>query len=330
MNATERDQPLILIVDNAAFYRKELRLVLEQEGYQVAEAQNGIEAINIFHTLHPDLVIIDALISELDGFDCCRNFLSVESKKYIPVFMITVIDSQHSIDRAFEVGVTDYLIKPIHWPILQKRVRYSIEQSRLQQKLIADNQQLKLLVNLDDLTQVANRRRFEEYLSLEWQCQIREQQPISFILCDVDCFKSYNDTYGHVSGDRCLYEIAQTIKDVVQRPADLVVRYGGDEFAVILPDTNLEGAAYLAEKICLAVRALAIPHHNSQVSSHVTLTAGLSTVIPQPNSSFHEIIAAADVLLYKAKVAGRDRSLPGVNERSSEPKLSQHEPSHSR
>ncbi|WP_341527647.1 PleD family two-component system response regulator [Nostoc sp. UHCC 0302] len=310
MKATlERNQSLVLIVDDEAFSRKELRLALEQEGYQVAEAKNGTEAINVFHQLHPDLVLIDALMPHLDGFECCHKLLSLDSNKYIPVLMITALKDQQSIDHAFKAGAADYLIKHIYWPILRQQVRCSIEQSQLQQKLVADNQQLQRLVNVDALTQVANRRRFEEYLLVEWKRQGREQQPISLILCDVDYFKSYNDTYGHLLGDRCLYKIAQAILNVVKRPADLVTRYGGEEFAVILPHTNLEGAAYLAEKICFAVRALAIPHQNSQVSSHVTLSAGLATVIPQSGSNFEEIIAIADKALYQAKAAGRDRFL---------------------
>ncbi|MBD2294340.1 PleD family two-component system response regulator [Anabaena sphaerica FACHB-251] len=305
----ERNKSLVLIVDDEAFNRQELRLALEQEGYQVAEAKNGAEAINVFRQTRPDLVIMDALMPQMDGFECCHKLLSVDSNKYTPVFMITVLEDKQSIDYAFQVGAEDYLIKPIHWPILRQRVKRSIEQSQLQQKLLIDNQQLQQLVNVDALTQVANRRRFDEYLSLEWQCQIRDQQPISFILCDVDFFKSYNDTYGHILGDRCLYDIAQAIKNVVQRPGDLVARYGGDEFAVILPHTNREGATYLAEKICFAVRSLAIPHENSQVNSYVTLSVGLSTLIPEPDSSCEEIIAAADLVMYQAKLAGRDRFL---------------------
>ncbi|MEA5576298.1 PleD family two-component system response regulator, partial [Anabaena sp. UHCC 0451] len=310
MKATlEKNQSLVLIVNDEPFNRQEMRLALEDDGYQVAEAKNGAEAINVFRQLRPDLVLIDALMPYMDGFECCHQLLSVDSNKHTPVFMITVLEDQQSIDYAFQVGVEDYLIKPIHWPILRQRVRRSIERSQLQQKLAVDNQQLQQLVNIDALTKVANRRRFDEYLSLAWQCQIRDQQPISFILCDVDFFKSYNDSYGHLLGDRCLYEIAQAMQNVVQRPADLVARYGGDEFAIVLTNTNQEGAAYLAEKICFAVRSLAIPHENSQVSSHVTLSVGLSTLIPQPNSSCEEIIAAADLVMYQAKLSGRDRFL---------------------
>ena len=185
-----------------------------------------------------------------------------------------------------------------------------LERRQLQQKLEAANEELQRLstiASIDFLTQVANRRRFEEYLDIEWRRMTRSQQPLSLILVDVDFFKSYNDTYGHPMGDRCLSKIARVIKDVVQRPGDLVARYGGEEFAVILSNTDTHGAAHVAEKICFAVRKLAIPHENSQVSSYVTLSAGLATVIPISNSSFEKIIVAADKALYQAKAAGRDR-----------------------
>ncbi|MEH2288825.1 diguanylate cyclase [Nostoc sp.] len=185
-----------------------------------------------------------------------------------------------------------------------------LERRQLQQKLEAANeelQRLNIIATIDSLTQVANRRRFEEYLDIELRRMIRSQQPLSLILVDVDFFKSYNDTYGHPMGDRCLREIARVIEDVVQRPTDLVARYGGEEFAVILSNTDIHGAAYIAEKICFAVRKLAIPHENSQVSSHVTLSAGSATVIPISNFNSQKIIVAADKALYQAKAAGRDR-----------------------
>jgi diguanylate cyclase (GGDEF)-like protein len=306
----QENQSLVLIVDDEAFNREVLRVFLEQEGYRIAEAKNGIEALTAFHQLHPDLVLLDAIMPGMDGFECCSLMLSDEESKYTPVLMITVLEDKESVDRAFKVGATDYVIKPIQWPVLRQRVRRLIQQSQLHRKLEAANLELQRLVTaatIDFLTQVANRRWFEEYLDLEWRRMARERQPLSLMLCDVDFFKSYNDTYGHLMGDRALIEIARVIKDMVQRPADLVARFGGEEFAVILPKTDAFGATYIAQKITVALRTLAIPHRNSQVSSYVTISIGLATIIPQPNSDFEEIIAAADQALYQAKAAGRDR-----------------------
>ncbi|WP_341530508.1 PleD family two-component system response regulator [Nostoc sp. UHCC 0302] len=302
----QENQSLVLIVDNEAFNRQELRFLLEQSGYRVAEAKDGTEAINVFQQLHPELVLLDTILPDMDGFECCSKLLSIDENKHTPVLMITEFENTESIENGFRAGATDYIIKPFYWPVLGFRVRRLIEESQLHQKLVAANLELQRLVTIDFLTQLANRRRFEEYMDHEWRRMARLQQPVSLILLDVDFFKSYNDTYGHQSGDRALIEIAKVIQNVVQRPADLVARYGGEEFAVILPETDALGAAHVAQRICSAIRRLAIPHINSQVSSHVTLSAGLATLIPEPSSNFEEMIAAADKGLYQAKAAGRD------------------------
>lgn len=308
MKATAQEsQCLVLIVDDEPFIRLILRHFLEREGYQIAEAQNGIEAISVFNQLHPDIVLLDAIMPDMDGFECCTQLELLDCNKHTPVLMITGLEDQESVDRAFAVGAMDFVTKPIHWPVLRQRVKRLIQQSQLQQKLEAVNLELQRLVTIDGLTQIANRRRFEEYFSQEWQRLKREQRPLSLILCDVDFFKLYNDTYGHRVGDRCLQKIAQAIKDMIKRPGDLVARYGGEEFAVILPNTDTKGATHVAKQICDAVRALAIPHQNSQVSRYVTISLGFTTEIPQPDSDLEEMIAAADRALYQAKAAGRDR-----------------------
>ncbi|MEH2042885.1 PleD family two-component system response regulator [Nostoc sp.] len=313
MKATAQEsQSLVLIVDDEPFIRLILRHFLEQEGYQIAEAQNGIEAINVFNQLHPDIVLLDAIMPDMDGFECCTQLELLDCNKHTPVLMITGLEDQESVDRAFAVGAMDFVTKPIHWPVLRQRVKRLIQQSQLQQKLEAVNLELQRLVTIDGLTQVANRRRFEEYFYQEWQRLKREQRPLSLILCDVDFFKLYNDTYGHRVGDRCLQTIAQAIKDMIKRPGDLVARYGGEEFAVILPNTDTKGAIHVADEICHTVRAIAIPHQNSQVSSHVTISVGFTTEIPQPDSDLEEMIAAADQALYKAKAAGRDRFVQNI------------------
>lgn len=169
------------------------------------------------------------------------------------------------------------------------------------------NQQLQRLVYLDDLTQIANRRRFDEYLSLEWQRLARETAPLSLILCDVDYFKRYNDTYGHQAGDACLQHVAQAISRVIKRPTDLVARYGGEEFAVILPNTTASGAVHVASAIHEEVQRLLIPHVTSSVSKFITLSVGVSSTVPQKEFSPEALIAVADKALYEAKEQGRNR-----------------------
>jgi adenylate cyclase len=176
------------------------------------------------------------------------------------------------------------------------------------QNLLQANDDLKQLVARDSLTQLASRRRFDEYLAQEWQRLTLTQAPLALILCDVDFFKCYNDTYGHQMGDRCLQQVALALYRAVQRPTDLAARYGGEEFAVILPNTDIDGAAKVAETIRLQIGALAIPHAASEVSTHVTFSLGVAGMIPNPQSSATALIAAADRALYQAKYQGRDRA----------------------
>lgn len=182
----------------------------------------------------------------------------------------------------------------------------AIQQSELYQKLKQANQQLEYLATIDGLTQLANRRRFDEYIQQQSNRLAREQTPLSLILCDIDYFKRYNDTYGHPAGDACLVQIAQAINHAVKRPGDLVARYGGEEFAVILPNTDETGAVQVAIAIQNQVRQLQVDHVASDVRNYVTVSIGIASNVPSHNSSPQAIIAAADRALYQAKQQGRD------------------------
>jgi diguanylate cyclase (GGDEF)-like protein len=180
-----------------------------------------------------------------------------------------------------------------------------IWQDNLQLK--AENQKLYHLANYDGLTQIPNRRQFDEYFQQEWKRMTREKSSISLILCDVDCFKQYNDTYGHQAGDSCLKKVAQAISKVIKRPGDFAARYGGEEFVVVLPNTSLEGAMFVAEEIRSQVRILAIPHTNSIASEYVTVSLGVTSIIPVSDIPSALLIKTADEALYRAKKKGRNR-----------------------
>lgn len=179
--------------------------------------------------------------------------------------------------------------------------------NHLYQDLEIANTELQRLATLDGLTELANRRRFDEYLEVEWRRLARDQKPLSLILVDVDYFKLYNDTYGHQAGDRCLQSIAKILQRVVKRPADLVARYGGEEFALILPNTEMKGAIHLVQCIREELKRAAIPHPSSPVNSCITLSLGSATLIPVHKALPTLIIAAADSALYQAKSQGRNR-----------------------
>lgn len=169
------------------------------------------------------------------------------------------------------------------------------------------NLELERIASLDGLTRVANRRSFDEYLNREWRRLAREQKPMALILCDIDYFKPYNDTYGHLAGDNCLQRVAQALTEATNRPADLVARYGGEEFVVVLPDTDMDGALSVAHELALAIKQLDIPHGSSSTSDHLTLSIGVSTVIPDISFPSEELISKADDALYQAKHDGRNR-----------------------
>ncbi|MGB6295846.1 MAG: diguanylate cyclase [Rivularia sp. (in: cyanobacteria)] len=187
--------------------------------------------------------------------------------------------------------------------ILSKNER---EYRNTTKKLKIANQKLQKLANCDGLTGLANRRYFDNYFQKEWKRLSREQAALSLIMCDVDYFKNYNDTYGHLLGDECLRRIAAVLKQTIKRPADLVARYGGEEFIILLPNTDLDGTIHLAEQIRKQVKSLDIPHTNSSISHYVTVSLGVASTAPQLNISPQTLIAAADKMLYKAKSAGRN------------------------
>jgi len=207
-------------------------------------------------------------------------------------------------------------LKDCSFAIAQQMLQFKVETLKLQQELkkqqdaIAElqqaNQALRDLAALDGLTKVANRRRFDEYLAQEWRRLARDRGQLSLIFCDVDCFKLYNDTYGHLMGDDCLRAIAQAIRSTLKRPADLVARYGGEEFVVILPNTFAAGAMQVAQEIQSAILQLQIPHARSIASQQVTVSLGIASQVASLASTPETLIALADRALYNAKGRGRN------------------------
>lgn len=303
----QRVSPLVLVVDDDVFMRIQLRRAMEQEGYEVVEATNGEQGLEDYNRVHPDIVLLDAVMPVMDGFTFCAKLQSIANSDRTPVLMITGLEDEESVAQAFAAGATDYVTKPIHWAVLRQRVKRLIQQSQLYRQLESANQVLQRLASVDGLTQLANRRCFDEHLYQEWQRLTREQAPLTLILCDIDFFKAYNDTYGHQAGDECLHQIAKTISSCAKRPADLAARYGGEEFALILPTTASTGGVRVAQDIQYKVKALQLPHSSSPVSHYVTLSLGIAAVVPQPDSSPSTLVTVADKALYQAKAAGRNQ-----------------------
>ena len=305
-NPTQR-QPLIMVVDDEKLIRLQLRQAIQREGYKVVEAHDGQQCLSIYKELQPDLILLDAMMPIMDGFSCCQELQKVSQGSRTPVMIITGLEDQESVDRAFEAGATDFITKPVRWAVLRQRIRRLINQSHLYQQLEETNHALERLASLDSLTQIYNRRRFDEFIEIEWQRMMREQKPLSVILCDLDFFKAYNDIYGHQAGDKCLRQVALALKNSAQRSSDLVARYGGEEFAVVLPNTDGPNAVKVADKIRTKVKQLEIEHQGSSIDSALTISLGVSSIIPSLQTSWKLMLGDADKALYEAKAKGKNR-----------------------
>jgi diguanylate cyclase (GGDEF)-like protein len=319
MIAPGRKQSTILIIDDDVTNLKVAAEPLRADGVEILTARDGTTGISRAQLAQPDLIILDVQMPGIDGFETCRRLKADPRTKDIPIIFMTALSNIDDKLRGFAAGGVDYVPKPFQIEELLARVNTHLLLYRLQKELQAEiyerkqaetalrkaNQELHRLAVLDDLTQIANRRRFDQYLALHWQ-----QNPptlISLLLCDIDYFKRYNDGYGHQPGDRCLYHVAQGISRAVGRVQDLVARYGGEEFAIILPDTDLEGAAQVGAAIQREIHALKLAHAYSEVSEWVTLSIGVASAMPSATTAAPTLIAAADAALYAAKHQGRNR-----------------------
>ncbi|MDC0833824.1 diguanylate cyclase/phosphodiesterase (GGDEF & EAL domains) with PAS/PAC sensor(s) [Geitlerinema sp. FC II] len=179
----------------------------------------------------------------------------------------------------------------------------------LNHQLALANKELEQLANLDGLTEIANRRHFDETLDREWRRMSRQQQPLSLILGDIDFFKRYNDTYGHQAGDWCLKQVAAAFVRAAKRPSDLVARYGGEEIAVVLPNTDCKGGLQVASEIRSHLQAMKIEHGGSPIDKYVTLSLGIATIVPTPTLPETLLVNQADTALYQAKKDGRNRTV---------------------
>lgn len=288
----------VLVIDDNPANAHQLFELLGDD-YHVLVATRGVDGIQVATTQHPDLILLDVVMPELNGYEVCARLKEDPRTQGIPVIFITARDEEEDEARGLSLGAIDYLAKPLRPAIVRARVRNHIDLQR-------SRDQLQRLTMLDPLTGIANRRRFDDYLALEWGRAAREGEVLSLIMIDVDHFKLFNDRHGHAYGDHCLSAIAASLQAAVQRSADLVARYGGEEFVCVLPGTDLVGAGQLAEQMRSAVAALAIVHADSPVAGHVTVSLGVAAGLPYPGAAATGVLQAADQALYEAKLGGRN------------------------
>jgi diguanylate cyclase (GGDEF)-like protein len=294
------NQPRILIVDDETL-NIELIAKIFMDDHEVLFATDGAKALELAASTNPDLILLDIMLPGMDGFEICARLKTEPHTADIPVIFITGRDDIETETRGLALGAVDYITKPINPQIVRMRVGNHIELKRARDRLTE-------LATTDGLTGLANRRRFDEVLEREVQRHLRSIEPLTVIMLDIDHFKLYNDTYGHLRGDDCLRAIACSIHGSLLRATDLAARYGGEEFACILPDTGaLEDVTAIAERIRTDVIALKIPHETSPTAPHVTVSLGLVSCYCNQDLQPEQLTAAADKQLYLAKSQGRNR-----------------------
>ncbi|MDR3517809.1 MAG: diguanylate cyclase [Azospirillaceae bacterium] len=289
----------ILIVDDAAENVRVLHHALKDE-HEVVFALNGEKALEISRTQAIDLVLLDAVMPDMDGYAVCAELKSTAQTWDLPIIFVTVLNGPEDEARALEAGAVDFISKPINEAVVRARVRTQLTLKR-------QSDLLRKMAFSDGLTGIANRRGFDVALDREWRRCERAGLSIALILIDIDCFKTFNDHYGHQSGDGCLIKVATALGECVHRAADLVARYGGEEFVVLLPQEDIDGARAVAENILEHVRALMIPHARSSCAPMVTVSAGVAAMVPNRDTPAGSMISVADSRLYQAKTAGRNR-----------------------
>lgn len=321
--------PKILIVDDKPANLLVMASLLEGVEAHLITATSGQQALSRLLEHEFALVLLDVQMPGMDGFETATLMRGRKQTRHLPIIFVTAISKEDEhIFRGYETGAADYLFKPVNPHILRSKVAIFLELDR-QRRLLAQksaeldrkvkelllvkgqleaaNKQLNELSLTDALTGLANRRCFQEALQTEWRRAMRNGHFLTLIMADIDSFKQFNDTYGHVAGDDCLVMVADLVKSPLMRFSDLAVRYGGEEFVILLPDTDLNGGVYLAETIREAVAQLEIPNDGAAAGAHITMSFGVASVIPRREIPELELVCAADKALYMAKEGGRNR-----------------------
>lgn len=292
--------PRVLVVDDTPANLDVLVEHLANENIEIMVATSGNEGLSLAHSTKPDLVLLDVMMPGMDGYTMCEHMRDDPTLADIPVVFLTAKYSDEDIERGLKLGAVDYIGKPFSMPILKARVRNHLALKR-------KGDQLAELACTDGLTRIANRRHFDLVLDQEWRRAMRSDNELAVIMIDIDHFKEYNDTLGHCAGDTCLKQVANSLSAVLHRPGDMVARFGGEEFVVLLPETGLADARHIAETMRESICALKIAHPGSTNAGHLTVSLGVASVRPSGNEGTTSLVQLADHNLYVAKKSGRNR-----------------------
>ncbi len=297
------DNFLILVVDDIYKNIQLLVEVLDRTGYATTFATSGQQAIKRINNTQPDLILLDLMMPQMNGIEVCEILQADPQTASIPLIFLTASSEKDYLLQAFERGAVDYVTKPFKIPELLARIKTHLELKQMQDELQQTHSKLEKLVLTDPLTGVASRRALFAFAEQEFERVKRYPSLLSLLIVDIDRFKSINDTYGHDIGDDVLIVTANAI-DRCLRKVDRVGRFGGEEFVVILPETDLEGALMVAERIRVAIASQSFEVENQSFA--VTASIGVSTYQSE-DRTLDEVLNRADRALYQAKGEGRDR-----------------------
>jgi diguanylate cyclase (GGDEF)-like protein len=273
-------------------------------GYEVCGTEDTADgAVAAVEREEPGLVLMDVRLGgNGDGIEAARQ---ISGRHDVAVVFLTAHSDEETLARALSVSPYGYIVKPFRARELKVAVELALNKHAAER---AATEKLSELVLTDPLTGLANRRHFDQTLASEWDRSVREKHPLGLLMIDIDHFKAFNDLRGHAAGDDCLKAVAQALRGHCARPGDLVCRWGGEEFALILPGTDAAGAGHLAHELVEVVRALGLVHGKSDVSPCVTISAGSASAASQDVGSAAALVEKADAALYAAKQSGRNRA----------------------
>lgn len=310
----DRTKHTVLVVDPSASNRALICECLAQlPEIQPIAAGDGAQALRFFRERHPSLVFLDIGLHDTDSLALAREMRNWECTneeggfaRWTPIVFLSSVMDEEVLARGILAGGDDFLYKPVSEIVLLAKVRSMLRIVSMQQEIHEAHRQLKEISRLDGLTNIPNRRHFDETLAAEWKRSTRNGNPLSIVISDVDFFKQFNDIYSHQAGDTCLKAIASSLNESLFRVEDMVARYGGEEFAAILPGTDAGGAHAVAERMRRSARELGIPHEKG-VGGLVSCSFGIATIQPSTHDTPLQLLQAADSGLYAAKRAGRNQ-----------------------
>ncbi len=320
---TSQPDIVVLLVDDQPIVGESIRRSLAAVAeFQFHYCRDPHMALEIAQKLKPTVILQDIVMPGVDGLSLVRAYRANPATADVPVIVLSTKGEASVKGEAFICGANDYLVKlPASIELIARLRHHAMSYMHRTQRdeayralhesqrmLLRQNLELERLSNVDGLTGLSNRRYFEEFTTVQWKVAIRQRSAFSILMIDVDDFKSYNDSHGHVAGDLVLKRIANEIKARCQRPNDLVARFGGEEFVVSL-SVPMVGALVVAERICQAVEALGISHGTSTDTKAVTVSVGGACTEPSLGEEYLPLIEAADLALYEAKRSGKNRAI---------------------